>query len=111
RDDGVEVAGVLLERLDVAHVQRQLIACHAHGEEPGGADIQYVRAEGCDLLVDPLLGTRYRCKHCDHGADTDDDPEHRQHRAEEVRVDRLKSDADDLAEKHWYTRRMAARLK
>ena len=65
-----------------------------------GVDGEDVRAERRDLIVDALLRAGARGQHRDDGAHADDDAEHRQGRAEQVRANRLQRNDDDLAKQH-----------
>ena len=69
-------------------------------EELRGVDRENVRAESRDLVVDALLRARARGQHRDDGAHADDDAEHRQNCAEQVRANRLQRNDHDLAKQH-----------
>ena len=96
-DDGVEVPGVGDQRVHVVDDERLAVARDAAGEELRGVDGQDVRAERRDLIVDALLRACAGCQHRDDGAHADDDAEHRQSRAKQVRANRLQRNDDDLA--------------
>ncbi len=91
---------LVAQRVGVVDDQRLAIARYAAGKEGGRVDGEDVGAERRDLVVDAFLGAGPGGQHRDHGADTDDDAEHRQRRAEQVRADRLQRHDDDLAEYH-----------
>ena len=100
RHDRIDVGRVGREGECVVDFERGLIPGHAPCQEAGRVDRQDVGAQRSDLLVDPLLRAGAGRKHRDHGADADDDAEHRENRPEQVRLDRLQSDPHDLAEQH-----------
>ena len=77
-NDGVEVARVGEQRIDVVDDQRLAVARDAAREELGGVDREDVRAERGDLIVDALLRAGTGREHRDDGAHADDDAEHRQ---------------------------------
>ena len=65
-----------------------------------GRDHEQVRAELVDLVVDLGLRALSEPDREDDGADADEDPEHRQRRAQPVRADRVGRGAERVAPVH-----------
>ncbi len=106
RHHGVEIGGCRLRSALASSITRLWLS----RETPPAKkfDVLIVRmfapSDG-DLLVDALLRAGAGREHRDHGADADDDAEHRERRAKQIRAYRLESDDDDFEEQHRMHRR------
>ena len=88
------------QRLGIEHCERGTAAADAVTEKTAGPDRQDTRAEGVDLLVHGALRAGAQRDHRDHGADADDDAEHRQETAKQVGPNRLQGDRYHFTDEH-----------
>ena len=105
RRDRADAGDLLLDRLDVGHVEiGRLRPAAAAAEALAGADLQDVGAEARNLLGDRRGRALAERHHRHHRGDADDDAERGQEGAQQVPADLAEGEDDGGEEHHGFTR-------